>query len=188
MSSIVERSVMPSFYFGPESVGMTSWQDWFLVLGFGEEEAREIEKRKERQGSLFWRKKEMAGVCVLEEGGLFCIYRVLEKVFFAFMFIYFFLCLCFFFFFINIALTWKTVGASKASVLYIYIDEELTVTINFSWILGHFNNEKYEFFFFEVTFKWGPNSNRRKGVYLLPFISKNSNRTKGVQRVKWCWA
>ena len=27
------------------------------MLGFGEEEAREIEKRKERQGSAFWRKE-----------------------------------------------------------------------------------------------------------------------------------
>ena len=29
---------------------------------------------------------------------------------------------CFMFFFLNIVLTWKFVGASKASVLYIYID------------------------------------------------------------------
>ena len=51
----------------------------------------------------------MAGVCVLEEKeGWFCIYRVLEKIFFVFIIIiiiifcfqiFFFFCLCFFFFF-----------------------------------------------------------------------------------------
>ena len=91
------------------------------MLGFGEEEAREIEKRKERQGSLFWRKKEMAGVCVLEEGGLFCIYRVLEKVFFAFMFIYFFLCLCFFFFLKYCADVENCESFKSFGYIYIYI-------------------------------------------------------------------
>ena len=45
----MERSVMPSFNFGPDSVGMGFWRDLFSVLGFGEEEDREIEKREERQ-------------------------------------------------------------------------------------------------------------------------------------------
>ena len=33
-----------------------------------------------------------------------------------------------FFFFLNIMLTWKSVGASKASVLYVYIDKVLDVS------------------------------------------------------------
>ena len=40
------------------------------------------------------------------------VYRVFEKLYFDYMF-----------FFLNIVLTWKIVGASKVSVLYIYIDE-----------------------------------------------------------------
>ena len=64
VSSTMERSMMPSFDFGPNSMGMASWWDWFSVLGFWEGEGREIEKREERQGSegsAFWRKKK-AGV------------------------------------------------------------------------------------------------------------------------------
>ena len=49
VSSTMERSVMPSFNFGPDNVGMASWQDLFSMLGFGEGEDREIEKREERQ-------------------------------------------------------------------------------------------------------------------------------------------
>ena len=45
----MERSVMPSFNFGPDSVGMASWQDLFSMLGFGEGEDKEIEKREECQ-------------------------------------------------------------------------------------------------------------------------------------------
>ena len=37
------------------------------------------------------------------------VYRVFEKLYFDYMF-----------FFLNIVLTWKIVGASKVSVLYIY--------------------------------------------------------------------
>ena len=40
-----------------------------------------------------------------------------ERVSFITFFFFFFLC-----FFLNIVLTWKFVEASKASVLYIYID------------------------------------------------------------------
>ena len=52
VSSTMERSVMPSFNFVPDSVGMASGRDLFSVLGFGEGEGREIEKREERQGCL----------------------------------------------------------------------------------------------------------------------------------------
>ena len=35
-----------------------------------------------------------------------------------------------FFFFLNIMLTWKSVGASKASVLYVYIDKMVCIRIH----------------------------------------------------------
>ena len=49
VNSSMERWVMPSFYFRPDSVEMASWRDWFSMLGFGEWEGREIEKREEWQ-------------------------------------------------------------------------------------------------------------------------------------------
>ena len=58
------RSVMPSFYFKLDNVGMASWWDWFSMLGFGEGEGREIEKRREWQGSAFWRKKKAGFVFI----------------------------------------------------------------------------------------------------------------------------
>ena len=67
VSSTMERLVMPSFYFGPDSVGMASWRDWFSVLGFWEGEGREIGKREERQGSegtAFWNKKKAGFVFI----------------------------------------------------------------------------------------------------------------------------
>ena len=76
------------------------------MLGFGEGEGREKENREERQ-SFF------CAYVFLYLG----FYRVLGKVFLC-LFIYFFS----FMFFFNIVLTWKFVGASKVSVLYIYID------------------------------------------------------------------
>ena len=79
------------------------------MLGFGEEEAREIEKRKEPQGSAFWRKKEVCFVFI----GFWKIYFLRFVFLVSKMF--------FFFFFLNIVLTWKIVGASKVSVIYIYI-------------------------------------------------------------------
>ena len=68
------------------------------MLGFGDGEGREIEKREERQ-------------------------RVALLFFFVLCFFIFWFLLGFRkgFFFFNTVLTWKIVGASKASVLYIYI-------------------------------------------------------------------
>ena len=75
------------------------------MLGFGEGEGREKEKREERQ-SFF------CAYVFLYLG----FYRDLGKVFLC-LFIYFFhLC----FFFNTVLLTWKFVEASKASILYIY--------------------------------------------------------------------
>ena len=99
---------------------MASWRDLFSVLGFGEGEDREIEKREEQQsmGMCFGGRRRL----VLHLSGF-------GKDFFFFAFMYFFflvsekfffLCLCFFFI-LNIVLMWKIVGASKTSVLYIYI-------------------------------------------------------------------
>ena len=63
----------------------------------------------------------MAGVCVLEEKeGWFCIYRVLEKIFFAFIFIFIFLVLEKFKK-KNIMLMWKIVEVSEASVMYVLV-------------------------------------------------------------------
>ena len=50
MSSTMERSVIPSFNFEPDSMGMASWRDLFSMSGFGEGEGREIEKKEELQG------------------------------------------------------------------------------------------------------------------------------------------
>ena len=100
------RLVMPSFYFGPDSVGMASWRDWFSVLGFGEGEGREIEKREDRQESAFWRKKKVGFVFI----------RFWKRFFFAFIFL-----VLEKFFFFNILLTWKIVRVSEALVLYIDI-------------------------------------------------------------------
>ena len=100
---------------------MASWRDLFSVLGFGEGEDREIEKREERQsmGMCFGGRRRL----VLHLSGF-----GKDFFFFAFMFFFFFvsekfffLCLCFFFLILNIVLMWKIVGASKTSVLYIYI-------------------------------------------------------------------
>ena len=68
------------------------------MLGFGDGEGREIEKREERQ-------------------------RVALLFFFCVMFFYFLVFIGFSkrFFFFNTVLTWKIVGASKVSVIYIYI-------------------------------------------------------------------
>ena len=64
----------------------------------------------------------MAGVCVLEEKeGWFCIYRVLEKIFFAFIFIFYFLVLEKLKKNIYIVLMWKIVGVSEDSVMYILV-------------------------------------------------------------------
>ena len=93
------KSMVPSFYFRPDSVRMAPWRDWFLVLGFGEGEGREIDKREERQGFAFWRKKKAGFVFI----------RFWKRFF------------CFFFFFLNIVLMLKIVGVSEASVMYIYI-------------------------------------------------------------------
>ena len=77
------------------------------MLGFGEGEGREIEKRREWQGSAFWRKKKASFVFI----------RFWKR---------FFLHLFFFFGFrkvkkkIYIVLMWKIVGVSEVSVLYSY--------------------------------------------------------------------
>ena len=73
------------------------------MLGFGEGEGREIEKREEWQsvGLLF----SFCAYVFLYFG----FYRVSEK---------------FLFYFFYIVLTWKIVGVSKASVIYIYIYRE----------------------------------------------------------------
>ena len=65
----------------------------------------------------------MAGVCVLEEKEVwFCIYRVLEKIFFAFIFIFIFLVLeKLKKIYIYIVLMWKIVGVSEDSVMYILV-------------------------------------------------------------------
>ena len=74
------------------------------MLGFGEGEGREIEKREKRQ-SFFLR------LCFLYLG----FYRVLEKVFLR-LFIYLFFGL--FFSFLNTVLTWKIVGGFKGFVFF----------------------------------------------------------------------
>ena len=53
------------------------------MLGFGEGEGREIEKRREWQGSAFWRKKKAGFVFI----GFW------KRFFFAFIFIFIFLVL-----------------------------------------------------------------------------------------------
>ena len=73
------------------------------MLGFGEREGREKEKREERQ-SFFLR------LC-------FCILRFLSGFRNGFSLLFFFFSFTFFF---NTVLTWKIVGASKVSVIYIY--------------------------------------------------------------------
>ena len=83
------RSVMPYFYFGPDIVGMASWRDWFSVLGFGEGEGREIEKREERQGFAFWRKKKAGFVFI----GFW------KRFFLSLFFLFFWFQKSFFFFF-----------------------------------------------------------------------------------------
>ena len=76
------------------------------MLGFGEEEGREIEKREEQQsmGLIF------LCLCFF----IFWFLLGFRKGFF------FFLVLEKFFFIINTALMWKIVGVSEVSVLYIY--------------------------------------------------------------------
>ena len=82
VSSTMERPVMPSFNFGPDSLGMASWQDLFSMLGFGEGEDREIEKREERQsmGMCFGGRRRL----VLHLSGF-----GKDFFFFAFMFFFF---------------------------------------------------------------------------------------------------
>ena len=77
------------------------------MLGFGEGEVEK--KRTWRNGRPF-----LVLMFFLYLG----FYRVLGKVFLC-LFIYFFS----FTFFFNTVLTWKIVGVSKVSVLYIYIDD-----------------------------------------------------------------
>ena len=77
------------------------------MLGFGEREGREIEKRREWQGSAFWRKKKASFVFI----------RFWKR---------FFLHLFFFFGFRKvkkkkIVLMWKIVGVSEVSVMYILV-------------------------------------------------------------------
>ena len=76
------------------------------MLGFGEGEGREIEKREDRQESAFWRKKKVGFVFI----------RFWKRFFFAFIFL-----VLEKFFFFNILLTWKIVRVSEALVLYIDI-------------------------------------------------------------------
>ena len=77
-------------------------------MGFGEGKGREIEKKEERQGSAFWRKKKASFVFI----------RFWKR---------FFLHLFFFFGFrkvkkyIYIVLMWKIVGVSETSVMYILV-------------------------------------------------------------------
>ena len=90
------------------------------MLGFGEGEDREIEKREEQQsmGMCFGGRRRL----VLHLSGF-----GKDFFFFAFMFFFFWFqksfsfCVYVFFFILNIVLMWKIVGASKTSVLYIYI-------------------------------------------------------------------
>ena len=89
---------MPSFYFGSDNVGMASWWDWFLVLGFGEGKGREIEKKEERQGSAFWRKKKV-GFVFIGFWKRFFLRLLLLLLFFVFRFFFFFFCVYVFFFF-----------------------------------------------------------------------------------------
>ena len=84
------RLVMPSFYFGSDNVGMASWWDWFLVLGFGEGKGREIEKKEERQGSAFWRKKKAGFVFIGFWKRFFLRLLLLLLLFFVFRFFFFF--------------------------------------------------------------------------------------------------
>ena len=103
VSSTMERLVMPSFNFGPDSVGMAYWQDLFSMLGFGEGEDREIEKREECQsmGMRFGGRRRL----VLHLSGFgkdfflrlcfFFFFFGFRKVFlFVFMFIYLFFKYC----------------------------------------------------------------------------------------------
>ena len=94
------KSMVPSFYFRPDSVRMAPWRDWFLVLGFGEGEGREIDKREERQGSAFWRKKKAGFVFI----------RFWKRFF------------CFFFFFFKYCTDVENCGSFRGfSYVYIYI-------------------------------------------------------------------
>ena len=81
------------------------------MLGFGEGEGREIEKREDRQGFAFWRKKKAGFVFI----GFW------KRFFLSLFFLFFWFQKSFFFFFFNIVLTWKIVRVSEASVLYIDI-------------------------------------------------------------------
>ena len=85
------------------------------MLGVREGEGREIEKREERQS---------VGL-LLFFFFFFGFYRLFLSGFrkgflrLCFLFLFFFCIYAFFFF--NIVLTWKIVGASEVSILYIYI-------------------------------------------------------------------
>ena len=90
------------------------------MLGFGEGEGREKEKREERQ-SFFLR------LC-------FFILRFLSgfrKGFSLLIYLFIFIYVCF-----NTVLMWKIVGVSKISVLYIYIyiDNSVICHIGISYI------------------------------------------------------
>ena len=102
VSSPMERLMMPSFNFRPDSVGMASGRDLFSMLGFGEGEGREIEKKEELQSMGlcfggrrrlvafigFW-KRFFVRLCFFFFFYGFHIYLVLEKFFFAFMLFFF---------------------------------------------------------------------------------------------------
>ena len=95
----MERLVMPSFNFGPDSVGMASWQDLFSMLGFGEREDREIEKREECQsmGMRFGGRRRL--VLHLSGFGKDFFLRLCFFFFFLVSEKFFFLCLCLFIYF-----------------------------------------------------------------------------------------
>ena len=124
---------------GDRSLWVPPWKDWWCLLSISDLTVwgwllgeiyfqcwvlgkERIENREERgtakHGHVFWRKKKasFAFIGFWKRFLFFCFYvfffLVSEK--------FFFLCLCFFFI-LNIVLMWKIVGASKTSVLYIYI-------------------------------------------------------------------
>ena len=93
---------------------------------------------------------------------------VVRCLFFGLFFFWFY-----FFFFFNIVLTWKFVEASKASVLYIYIDY---LQINHSKILSFWVNHKSVLILKEINLKW--NSFLETTVYrgALSFYTHFSRR------------
>ena len=94
------------------------------MLGFGEGEGREIDKREERQGFVFWRKKKTGFVFI----GFWKRFFLHFFLFFWFQKRFFF----WFFFFLNIGMMWKIVGVSEVSVIYIYIEREREISGTYS--------------------------------------------------------